>query len=123
MSHLRGKKVFSQKPLASTYFLLSSVFILIASFPAVRIVSHYGNRIGSDALQWLLLGVAAVWLLWIRVWMTHARLHQYVSRDSTSEGSDFILDQAAQLAYVGLCLVGFALLGLLLALWRIAARK
>lgn len=123
MDHMLGRKVFSRGPMASVYFWLGSLFVVVASLPAVWIVMRHGDRVSSEAFEWLLLGMAAVWLFWIRVWMAHARLHQYVSGGRAGDGADFVLDQAVQLAYIGLSLVGFATLGLLIALWRVAGAR
>jgi len=123
MDHMLGRKVFSRGPMTSIYFWLGSLFVVVASLPAVWIVMRHGDRVSSQAFQWLLLGMAAVWLFWIRVWMAHARLHQYINGGRADDGADFVLDQAVQLAYIGLSLVGFATLGLLIALWRVAGAR
>jgi len=124
MDRMLGKNVFSRGPMTSIYFWVGSLFLVVASFPAVWIIVHYGDRVNAEAFQWLLLGVAAVWLFWVRVWMAHARLHQYRLRGgSADDDADFVLDQVAQLAYIGLTLVGFAMLGLLNALWRVVTAR
>jgi hypothetical protein len=70
----------------------------------------------------LLLGVVAVWLFWIRVWMAHARIHQFITNGKNADDEkSFLLEQSAQLAYIGLSIFRFAALGLLNALWRVVA--
>ena len=123
MDHMLGRKVFCRGPMTSVYFWLGSLFVVVASLPAVWIVMRHGDRVSSQAFQWLLLGMAAVWLFWIRVWMAHARLHQYINGGRAGDDADFVLDQAVQLAYIGLSLVGFATLGFLIALWRVAGAR
>lgn len=123
MDRMLGRKVFSRGPLTSVYFWLGSLFVVVASLPAVWVVMRHGDRVSAEAFQWLVLGMAAVWLFWIRVWMVHARLHKYLVGSSAGDGADFVLDQAVQLAYIGLSLVGFATLGLLIALWRVVGAK
>ena len=124
MDSTLGRKVFSQGPLKSLHFWLGSLFLVVASCPAAWIVVRHGDRVSTEAFQWLLLGIVAVWLFWIRVWMAHARLHKYMTRvSSAGNDTDFVLEQAAQLAYIGLTLVGFATLGFLIALWRLAGAR
>jgi uncharacterized membrane protein YhaH (DUF805 family) len=124
MDRMLGRKIFSRGPMASLHFWLGTLFVVIASVPAVLVMVRHGDRVSSEAFQWLLLGIAAVWLFWIRVGMAHARLHQYIMRGGSAvEDTDFVLEQAFQLAYVGLSLVGFATLGLLLALSHLVGTR
>jgi hypothetical protein len=69
----------------------------------------------------MMLGIAAAWLFLFRVWLFHSRLHQYVANLKPEENDvDFLLNESATLAYSGLSMIGFAVLGLLFALWRVA---
>lgn len=120
MHSMTGRRVFSRKPSRSLHFWLGSLFLIVVSLPAILIIMRHGYRISSESFQWLLLGIAAVWLFWIRAWIAHARLHTYVTRiGSNADGIDFVLEQAFQLVYIGLTLMGFATLGFLIVLWRV----
>lgn len=123
MRGMVGREVFSRGPARSAHFWLGGIFMAIASCPAALIIVRHGNRVSTQALEWLLLGVAAVWLFWIRVVIAHTRLHRYISVSPADSCTDFVLDQAVQLAYTGLTLVGFAALGLLVATWSIVGAR
>lgn len=124
MDRMVGRRVFSRGPLTSLHFWLGSLFVAIASSPVIVIIVRYGDRVNAEAFRWLLLGIAAVWLFWIRVWMAHARIHQYLMREGgVADHGDFALEEAFELAYIGLTLVGFATLGLLIALWRVTGAR
>ena len=124
MDRTLARRVFARGPMTSLHFWLGSLFVVIASFPVVLIMIRHGDRVNADAFQWLLLGIAAVWLFWIRVGMAHARIHQHIVRGGgADDATDYILEQTFRLAYIGLTLVGFATLGLLMALWRVAGTR
>ena len=119
-----GRIVFSKGPMTSIYFWVGSIFLVVASFPAALTIVRHGDRINVEAFQWLLLGIVAIWSFWITVWIAHVRLHQFIMRrDSAGDDMDFVLDQAARLAYLGLTIVGFASLGLLQAFWRVVGAR
>jgi hypothetical protein len=116
-----GRKVLSRGPLTSIHFWSGSVFILVATLPIVPIFVRHGSRISTEAFEWMMLGIAAAWLFLFRVWLFHSRLHQYVANLKPEENDvDFLLNESATLAYSGLSMIGFAVLGLLFALWRVA---
>jgi hypothetical protein len=95
--------------------------MLVATLLIVPIFARHGSRISTEAFEWMMLGIAAVWLFLIRVWLFHSRLHQHVANLKPEEDDvDFVLNESAALAYSGLNMVGFAVLGLLLAMWRVA---
>lgn len=54
--------------------------------------------------------------------MAHARIHQFITNGKNADDEkSFLLEQSAQLAYIGLSIFRFAALGLLNALWRVVA--
>jgi hypothetical protein len=120
MEKSNGRTVFSRRPIKSVHFWLGSLFITVASLPVIWILVRHGNSVSPDALRWLLLGLSAVWLYLIRIWIAHQRLFRYLSRTSAVDENNLVIEQAYQLAYIGLTLVAFATLGFMMALWRIA---
>jgi hypothetical protein len=124
MNALSGREVLNRGPITAVRSWIGSAFVLSATLPVVFIIARHSDRISTEAFEWMILGIAAVWLFLVRVWIFHSRLHRYVANlkvDDTS--ADFVLDEAVTLAYGGLLMVGFAALGLLLALWRVAGAK
>ena len=118
-----GRKVFSRGPLRSPYFLMGTLFQTVVSLPVVWILTRHGNRFSTEASLWLFLGVAASWLFWVRVGISHARLHKYAMGEDVGSHPEFLLSQGLQLAYGGLFFLGSATFCLLNALWLVAGAR
>jgi|SRR5450631_188836 len=123
MDRTIGRKVFSRGPLRSIHFWLSTVFLAGISCLAIGIVAWHSDRFSPGALQWLLMGIAAVWTYWIKVLIAHITLQRCMGAANTEDDTDLILKQAAELAYNGLGFAGFAIMALLFALWRVVAMR
>jgi hypothetical protein len=103
---------------------MNTLFLAGESFLAAYIVAGHRARFSLEAVQWLLLGIAAIWTFWIKVLIAHIRIRQCIrSVAGVSEDTDMILKEAAELAYNGLGFAGFVVLGFLFALWRVVGAR
>ena len=106
-----GRRYFSKKPHKSLYFWLPTVWlVVVAGMPLVLAEQFYSRPdfggVGGGLL-WMCLSVGSLFILWIRAWRCHSKLHQLTLESQGFHETDrerlgAALTQAAYLEYAGL---------------------